>query len=360
MKKAFYSLLIVGLMGACARAPLHMQKERRFLHSGLSGFSSRVIENSNVVTDGEHLYLGARAGFIYSADGKNGKERWNRKLNGAIDAIPLVVDQTVFVGTIKGEFYALNKTDGKIKWQYSVVGEVVGQPSVMGQSVFFGTHLGHVYALDADKGAYLWRYKRDPSDRMVVHAFTTPLTHKNRLAVGFADGSLLCLDAQTGDKVWTQSWTDSERFSDIAWLTPTSEKTMVVGKFNGQLAGYNIEDGAQLWTSENASSAAVPAMFEQKVITGTTGGNLQMIEPTTGQVSWTYDSKKPFRWSGIKIYQNYVLASTFDGSLIVLNVKDGSFVWEYSMGYSILGPAAVANDLAWLLTAKGLLISLRH
>jgi polyvinyl alcohol dehydrogenase (cytochrome) len=168
--------------------------------------------------------------------------------DGAQSSQPAVVDGTLYVGGRNGVFYALDARTGKAKWSYNTR-EVVGPkppnpglfpdpstttgnnllrngPAVVGDLVYFGDFNGNVYALETATGKRRWVTRVDEHPKAILTG--SPTYFDGRIYIGVssnevftsssptyeccrARGSLVALDAQTGNIDWRFYTVDEPR-----------------------------------------------------------------------------------------------------------------------------------------------------
>jgi polyvinyl alcohol dehydrogenase (cytochrome) len=215
------------------------------------------------------------------------------------NAQPIIAGGRVFVGSPGGIVYALNESSGCIHWYYQATSGVraaitIARVDAAGGArwaALFGDLSANVYALDAATGALLWRTKVD--NYPLARVTASPTFYNGRVYVGVASGeeigavppdyqccrfrgSLIALNAATGDQVWrTYTITEEAR--------PTKKN-----KAGTQLWGPS---GAPIWTS--------PTMDPQRnVIYVTTGDNYSdpptansdaflALDRETGKILWS-------------------------------------------------------------------------
>jgi polyvinyl alcohol dehydrogenase (cytochrome) len=90
----------------------------------------------------------------------------------------------------------------KVKWAFGVPNQfsMYGQPSVAGGRLFFGSGNGTVYSLDAATGCLYWTFKAPAQVRTAI----TVGTWDGKYVAYFGDGSAVvyAVDAQTGELIW--------------------------------------------------------------------------------------------------------------------------------------------------------------
>jgi polyvinyl alcohol dehydrogenase (cytochrome) len=140
-------------------------------------------------------------------------------------AQPTVAGGRLFVGSQNGTVYALDAARGCVVWTFTAHGAVRASISIgrrasrarpAGYAAYFSDQKGFVYALDAATGRRLW--ERKVEEHPLVRLTGAPALFEGRLYVptssyeeggrppGYAcctfRGSLVALDAGTGDVVW--------------------------------------------------------------------------------------------------------------------------------------------------------------
>jgi polyvinyl alcohol dehydrogenase (cytochrome) len=211
------------------------------------------------------------------------KLKWAFGLPGDLsaNAQPTVIGGRVFVGSPSGMVYSLNAQTGCVHWYFQAAGGVrtaisiarINTPAGQRYAVFFGDLSANVYAVNAATGELLWKMKAD--NFPLARVTGSPVFYNGRLYVGVASGeeigatpssyeccrfrgSLLALDAASGDQVWrTYTITEEAR--------PTKKNAK----------------GAQMWGPSGAPIWTSPAIDPQRnVLYVTTGDNYS--DPPTG------------------------------------------------------------------------------
>lgn len=133
---------------------------------------------------------------------------------------PTVSGGRLFVGSQNGTIYALEAKTGCVLWTFAAKAGVRTAVTVGAQprgTVFFGDTGSNVYALDVETGREIWSHRA--SDHPYARVTGTPTLYQGRLYVPVSSleetaasqagyecctfrGSLVALDAQTGEVVW--------------------------------------------------------------------------------------------------------------------------------------------------------------
>ncbi len=136
-------------------------------------------------------------------------------------AQPAVAGGRLFVGSENGLVYALDAMTGCTHWTYTAGTSVRTAISVGefgdGHALFFGDLDARVYAIDAETGTEIW--SRDVESHPAARITGAPTLHEGRLYVPVSSieealagqpsygcctfrGSVVALDAATGDQIW--------------------------------------------------------------------------------------------------------------------------------------------------------------
>ena len=146
-------------------------------------------------------------------------------------AQPTIAGGRLYVGSQNGTVFSLDAASGCIAWTFVAQGGVRASISIgrrttgrqVSDAAYFSDQKGFVYAVDAATGRQLWTRKVD--DHPLVRLTGSPALYEDRLYVptssyeeggkppGYAcctfRGSIVALDARTGDVIW-KSYTIAE------------------------------------------------------------------------------------------------------------------------------------------------------
>jgi polyvinyl alcohol dehydrogenase (cytochrome) len=143
------------------------------------------------------------------------ERKWEKSLPRCT-ATPAVVDGKVYVGDWFGNVHAFAASNGAALWRTKVSEFAIDDsPAVVGGKLFIGDGGGSLHALDANSGAAVWSKELDPHPQ--AHVYSSPTFIDGKILIGSAalelvsgtaehdftfKGSLIALDAETGEQVW--------------------------------------------------------------------------------------------------------------------------------------------------------------
>ncbi|MBT4846229.1 MAG: PQQ-binding-like beta-propeller repeat protein [Planctomycetaceae bacterium] len=106
---------------------------------------SALPYRSSVALKDDILIIGGRNRLVQAFNTKTGKELWQFKANGRVDASPVIVGNRVFTGSSDGRIHAFNLKTGKQVWQYEAGGDFAAAPAIAEQSLVIASGDGKVY-----------------------------------------------------------------------------------------------------------------------------------------------------------------------------------------------------------------------
>jgi PQQ-dependent dehydrogenase (methanol/ethanol family) len=145
----------------------------------------------------------------------------------------------------------------KVKWilQTGVVGSFENSPIVENGIMYVTTPYDHVFAVDAATGKQLWHYQQKlgfnifccgPNNRGVA-------VHGNSLILGTLDAHLVALDKRTGQPLWDVEVADPQVGYSLTAAPAVYQDKVIVGISGGEygirgfISAYNVADGKLVW-----------------------------------------------------------------------------------------------------------------
>jgi outer membrane protein assembly factor BamB len=348
-------------------------------------------------------------GYSYCYGSSSNNLLYNRDLAGTIFASSSVVEGMVFVGIYSGTvgaIYALDMKNGEIVWRYPQTGylpaPIRSSPAVENAVVFFGTEAPdrRLYAIDAYTGLPRW-ISSPLGGGGGGGVFSSPAVADNRVFVGTLDGYFFCLNATSGQTMW--SYTIGAPISSspavaygkvffgieapapgpgvcalneltgapLIWFFPSgtsirsspavADGLVFIGSEGGTLYALIEANGSPLWqrtlSGPISSSPAVDSLGHLVVVGA--GNNVECREEMTGNPRWMFSTSGAIGFSSPGIAANgLVYTGSSDGFVYCINEITGTEVWRYSTGGPVASSPAISAEHVFIGSNDGRLYCL--
>ena len=189
--------------------------------------------------------------------------------DGVLEASADPSNWAMQLGNYEGQRYSAldqintgNIGDLQVKWTFStgVLRGHEGGPVVVGDTMYIHTPVPNiVYALDLnDNGRIIWSYepKQDPSVIPIMCCDTVNrgvAVADGKVFLAQADNTVVALDAQTGEPIWSVSNGDHARGETLTAAPVVVRDKVFIGISGGEfgvrgsLTAYNTADGSRVW-----------------------------------------------------------------------------------------------------------------
>jgi outer membrane protein assembly factor BamB len=241
-----------------------------------------------------------------------------------LTAQPIVVDGQIYTLDTRGQLSAFDAKTGKTLWTKDVSDPDEGDP-VIGGGIAYAAGILYVtngyrelIALQPAKGEILWRKNIGTPSR------AAPTILDGRAFVITIDNRLLALNAADGTQLWEYTGL-SENATLVGAASPAASRDIVIPAFSsGELMALRVENGSVAW-----------------------GDNLSSVKRAGGLTSIADIKALPV------IDKNLVIAVSFGGKLVAIDIASGQRVWQRDIG-STNTPWVAGNHIFVLSTENNL------
>ncbi len=284
----------------------------------------KYAPDGSPLVDSGKTYVAA-GNRIFALDATSGNELWKFPLDGAKGVFrlqPIVTNKTIIDVTDSGFFYAANQADGVLKWIYQLQRVVpIGQPVGVGNLVVFKQSDNTLNALSLETGQPVWE-KPLPIDSgingpLLVHGDDILFADNNNHIVSlnavtqkvnwqrqfgylppdlspalygdnmylYSGQYLVCLNVIKGFGKWQINLGQNMEYGPAV-----SANGLMCVTQDGNLFFFDLNGRRTLREVVNLGSgpAAEPGSVGNKYLVPTNNGALNLIDPKTGQVLWSY------------------------------------------------------------------------
>jgi len=230
-----------------------------------------------------------------------------------------------------------------IQWKHTFDQKILSSPAVLyDQHLYIGSMDGSLYCITADTGSKVWEFETEGSIR------SSPSVYKNRVYIGSTDYNVYCLDATTGQKLWTYPtnyhiYSSPTVFSDRAFI----------GSNDGNIYCLNATTGQKQWNVTTGSFVfSSPAVEDNYMYIGSGDHHLYCLNISTGQIVWRYCTDGVI-FSSPSINENKVFVGSSDGYLYCNNVSTGLLLWRFETFGAVISSPAVCDSYVYVCSAGG-------
>ncbi len=274
---------------------------------------------------------------------------------------PLVVGNSVFLGAEEPYLEKRSLRTGEILDKTKLDGIPQGAWTSDGQTVFGGDSEGRLYAVDAESGLVRWQAI---SKGLFI---AKPLLVNDLIVAVSSGGTVQAYDKHTGAWRWQQSDPQRVTSSLVGHGGPQTFLGLVITGFpSGQLQAIDPRSGDQQWSEiflESASSAMslndIKSIYsdDQTLVASSFAGPLRAWRSTKGSKKLLWEKRlslyAPALYAGGLFY-----VSARDGKIYALDESTGFEVWSYQTPRGLAHKPLIHDNHIWLTTTSGEIIVL--
>lgn len=365
------------------------------------------VTGTPTIADGV-AYFGDWAGTVHAVDPATGDEAWATELGGAVIGSVPVIDGAVYAAS-GTTLFRLDGATGEVEWEASThdhpFAMISASPVVADGLVFQGvasgevtvplpdyTFRGSIGAWDTETGERVWRRFTTPGDETGgagVGIWSTPSVDVERgvLYVGTGNtyeepsaplaDSILALDTQTGEVVWSTQFTNPDVFAagggggkdaDVGaapnlW-TSDGRDLVGAGDKTGVYHALDRETGDEVWaTTLTPGSMLGGAIGTAAFVDGllvvtsnvgdpsnnapTNASKVAALDPASGDIVWELDLEGTV-YAPVSAIPGVAFVGTSTGALLALDAATGDERWRFQAPTQIgAGPSVSDGDLLW-------------
>lgn len=329
------------VLGQLYASPLVVE---RYVIAPPSGyfFENRPHERTQPIVVGDVVYFASLSGKVTAMHKEQGYALWTRQMPGGVEGALLYGRAKLFVGDKLGNLYALHTRDGSIAWEHKGKSEWLAAPAISRDTLFVSASDGGVYAFDEAKGTLKWFYPRSGDEKMTIRGVSSPVVFASDVYVGFADGTVAALSAESGRERWVKRLAQKERFYDIDTTPYVDEDHVVVGSYDGSIHCLDRTRGDSKWVFRVGSYAGFYVDAGRIYFAGL-NGNYYALSLSTGSVVWNTPFGKGVGSRPVRVGDYLVFNNSADPTHLV-EISSGKIVWQNSLGAGTMAAAAADPD----------------
>jgi outer membrane protein assembly factor BamB len=301
------------------------------------------------VKDDEHIFFATNKGGVYALDFE-GNEVWSkhyfrepyrdgRPRPERFDAPISCFGDTVLVGAIRGLLYAFDTKTGENKWTYDAEGPILGTANFHDPSDAEGDE--QVFIIGQGDGALHFIELATGKKIRITEANDrcdgSPSIRGDHIVYGSCAAALHVYSATDGKKIKDVPLDDE---SQVAGGAAVAGGSAFVGSHSGRLFNIHVERGETLWTNDDSEDEIfeTPAVNKDYVVFSSFDGSVYALDRETGKKIWSFDTEG-LPTSPVIAGDKVVVTS--DGILFLLGLTDGEVIWRYEISDEVSSPAII-------------------
>ena len=271
---------------------------------------------------------------------------WKKKFPAAVTSSPVVDGDRVYFGCRDGHLYAYNP-NGTFAWKYASGDGIGATPTLSGTRVIGANYAGTVFCLDAASGERLWT--AETGARVV----SRPLSLDGLVVVGTTAGRVTALRAEDGTEAWSHAigeriWAGISGCGDAVVAATTDGALVKIGT-DGKIA-WQAKPGGGIRSTPLCIAEAGLVVF------GTETGFIYGYTIEAGDLMWRYATGHPVNGSPAS-GGNAIVVGGDDGAVYALD-RGGRLLWKRKVGGAVKSTPAANGDVAFVTTYGSSLVAL--
>ena len=263
------------------------------------------------------VLAGSRSGVLHALDASTGQDRWRYSVGGPITGSPGPVRSddgkisVIVIAQSDGTLHRVALDTGKREWKSGRVNRCDGSAAVNNGVIAFGNCDAALYAYDAGSGARINRVdlRRDGQVYAGV-AFSG-----DRVYAGDRSGRIYAVDVAGGSILWVNEDSDDEISS-----TPAVDKgNLVITSDNGSVLCLDPETGKRRWRTVVDGRPSSPVIARNRIALSA-GGTLYILDLLTGKTVWSREVSDSI--TSPALVGGMILVGTEEGTVVAFGEKD--------------------------------------
>jgi outer membrane protein assembly factor BamB len=204
-------------------------------------------------------------------------------------------------------------------------------PLVVRGRIFMGTDIGKMICLDAESGKKLWDF--DTFTHHPKGIWSSPAFFENRIYFGAYDGNIYCLNATDGTLVWKNPCAE---FIGSSPLIVPKMRMMFIGlehqrpRQMGSNAAFDLDSSNRVWETAQRKYQHGAAAYSERydsVVFGNSDHNITSYRAKTGEKLWELPTGRSLKYAPtIDDGLGIVVAASFDGKIYIASLDTGRLI----------------------------------
>jgi len=309
----------------------------------------------SVVTDhplaiGDNILATTASGQLYQVQYETGKVQGSGTIGPAIDHVPTIHDGILYTGFSLGENTIigldLTNTKKELSRKYPHTNTT---PIYWDKKLYFGTNQATFLCINAQSGDKIWEFKTKAPIQ------SSPAIIEQHVIFGDDQGWLYALDATSGLKLW-----DKELQGSIFSHPVIDDSLVFIGTLDGYLYALEYYNGKRKWRQKfSGAFYGSPSVYNDVIYIGNNNHNVTALRETSGEILWTFATDGIVNTVPLPS-PDYLYVSSWDEHLYVLNRSSGKLLFKMDLDKPLKSSPIIYRDVLLVQTANGHLYALAN
>ncbi len=290
------------------------------------------------------VYAGNNDGHMQAFELDNGRLIWSEyDASGYHGGITPHKDQIIY-GTIQGRVISRQGVLGTIKYSVDLGSSVETKGTIHNGRIFFQTRNHQIFCLDVETGKILWAFKRSVPYLTTLQRASAPIVFKDKLLVGFADGTLAGLSLEEGVLLFESKLSNGSKFVDVDNSPFLYDDKVYISPVGSVLSLLDPNTGKILRTSEFQTSRA-PLLLNEQLVFGSPNGEIIVTDKNLNVLKKEKVSEGTI--TNIVPFKNFLAVSTTNGEIKIIDQKSLVVLETKKLGHAysaVFGEMSTSGD----------------
>lgn len=288
----------------------------------------------------------------------SGQVVWKLNIENGVEASAAIINDRLFFGANDGQFYSVKASTGEVVWTFPTRIETLSEPLVQEGVVYFMSGNNSVYALDASDGKQKWLFTRQDPNSLSIRGGSKPAFKNGTLYIGFSDGYVVALLAQTGTVKWEKQLNKSKRFKDLDSNPLVEGDFLYILSYDDATYCLRSATGELVWKYEKGGYGSI-LLSNDRLYFATTNSEFVALNKETGKKVWGFQLKEGIA-TAASLYKGMLVFGESQGSLRFLDANSGKQLGFYNPGRGVFSQPTVdeKNNRVYFVSNEANLYSL--
>ncbi len=232
-------------------------------------------------------------------------------------------------------------------------------------TVYVALPTGTLVAIDAQTGQQAWQYppptegggglsalfsgSSDGPDPLQP-VYGGPVVEGDLLLVSSLDDKLHAFDRQKGTEVWS-----FQAEGDIIGSVSVVDGVAYFGSSDHKVYAIDLDSQEQVWNQPFETGNWVwsePVVVGDRVYVTSMDHSVYALDRLTGAKVWSYETGSALP-GGAAVTDSQVFVGSLDKQVYALSAESGQLLWEQSVGSWIMGTPLAVDDSVYVTTSDG-------